>query len=267
MPFAPLDMEDMPVVILCGGAGTRLREETEFRPKPLVQIGGKPILWHIMKHYAHYGFKNFILCLGYKGDMIKEYFMNYHMMTRDFTLNLHTKKGTIHHETDPEDWNITFVDTGQGPLTGGRVKKVEKFITTDNFLLTYGDGVSDVDLHKLVAFHKEKGKIGTLTGIHPTSKYGTVKLDENNVVAEFTEKPVLNDVINGGFFVFNKELFKYIEGDVMLEKEPFEKLATDKEMALFKHEGFWKCMDTFKDAQDFNEMCNEENMPWKIWKE
>jgi len=258
-------MDDLPVVILCGGRGTRLREQTEFMPKPLVKIGNKPILWHIMKHYSHYGFNNFILCLGYRGDSIKEYFLNYDSMLNDFTLNLKGKKEKLYNHTNTtEDWNITFADTGFNTLTGGRIKRIEKYIKADNFLATYGDGVSNVDIKKLIEFHKTKGKVATLTGAHPWSKYGTVHADENGIVTEFKEKPILKDIINGGYFVFKKEIFDYIKDDIMLENEPFDKLAEKREMALFKHDGFWHCMDTYKDFQDLNDIWKAE-APWKIW--
>ena len=256
-------MEKPKVVILCGGIGTRLKEETEFKPKPLVEIGGLPILWHIMKHYSHYGYNDFILCLGYKGEMIKEYFLNYESMKSDFTLNLGRKGRMVHTQTQ-EDWNITFAETGDETQTGGRIKKIEKYIDGEFFLVTYGDGVSDIDINKLVEFHKEKGKIGTITGVHPWSKYGTVHIDENNIITEFREKPILKDIINGGFFVFNRKIFDYLTEDCMLEKEPFNKLASEKQLALFKYEGFWHCMDTYKDSLDLNKMW-EKGAPWKTW--
>ncbi len=254
------------VVILCGGMGTRLKEETEFRPKPLVHIGAFPILWHIMKHYSHYGFNDFVLCLGYKGEMIKEYFLNYGWMSNDFTLNLGKGKGQLSNHTDnTENWNITFADTGDTTQTGGRIKKIEKHIKEDNFLATYGDGVSNVDIKRLIGFHKEKNKIGTLTGVHPWSKYGTVHTDKNGIITKFTEKPMLKDVINGGFFVFKKDIFDYLDNECMLEKEPFEKLAQEKQLTLFKHDGFWHCMDTYKDFQELNAIWEKGNAPWNIW--
>lgn len=257
-------MEKPKVVILCGGMGTRLKEETEFKPKPLVNIGMFPIIWHIMKSYSYYGYNDFVLCLGYKGNMIKEYFLNYESMTNDFTLAL-KQNGKKAHMDLKEDWNITFAETGKDTMTGGRIKKIEKYIKEDMFLATYGDGVSDVDINKLVKFHEEKGKIGTITGVHPWSKYGTVHIDENNIITEFKEKPILKDIINGGFFVFKKELFDYIPKDCALEKEPFEQLAKEKQIALFKHSGFWHCMDTYKDFQDLNKIWNTGKVPWKIW--
>jgi glucose-1-phosphate cytidylyltransferase len=260
-------MEKIKVVILCGGRGTRLKEETEFKPKPLLTIGDKPIIWHIMKIYSHYGYKDFILCLGYKGDMIKRYFLDYQWMNNDFTINLGDRKSSLNHHTQiEEDWNITFANTGETTLTGGRIKKIEKYINENDFMVTYGDGVANVDINKLVEFHKKEGKIGTITGVHPSSKYGTVDIDQNNVINEFKEKPILKDIINGGFFVFKKEFFNYIKGDCMLEKEPFEQIVREKQLALFKHEDFWHCMDTYKDFEDLNKMESDGKTPWKVWK-
>jgi glucose-1-phosphate cytidylyltransferase len=259
-------MEKLKVVILCGGFGTRLREETEFKPKPLVQIGNKPILWHIMKHYSHFGFNDFILCLGYKGEMIKDYFLNYIWRANDFTINLQKiNEITTHAPGEIENWNITFVDTGKKTQTGGRIKAIEKYIKEPHFLATYGDGVSDVDIRKVVAFHKAKGKIGTLTGLHPRSKYGNVNIGNDQIVTEFKEKSVLNDLINGGFFVFKKEIFNYLKENVMLEKEPFEELAKKGQLALYKHDGYWQCMDTFKEYKELNKIWNNTNAPWKVW--
>ncbi len=251
------------VVILCGGAGTRLREETEFKPKPMVSIGGKPILVHIMEIYASHGFKDFILCLGYKGDMIKDYFLNYYWTVNDFSLDLSSDKDAMtRHTRKNHDFNITFVDTGEETQTGGRVKQIEKYIDTDDFMLTYGDGVSDVNIKELWEFHKKHNKIGTLTGVHPWSKYGVVNVDPEGTVLKFREKPILKDWINGGFFVFKKEIFSLLKEDCMLEKEPFEKMAKDRQIVLYKHEGFWHCMDTYKDFQDLNKIWNSGQVPW-----
>lgn len=261
-------MENCKVVILCGGMGTRLKEETEFRPKPLVNIGAFPILWHIMKHYSHYGFDDFVLCLGYKGDMIKDYFLNYDWMSNDFTLNLGKGKGQLsNHTSSTEDWNITFADTGAETNTGGRIKRIEKYIKEENFLATYGDGVSDANIKELLDFHRNKNKTGTILGVHPWSKYGTVHADENGIITNFTEKPMLKDTINGGFFVFRKEVFDYLDNNCVLEKEPFEKLAKEKQLALFRHDGFWHCMDTYKDFQELNSIWEKGNAPWKVWKQ
>jgi glucose-1-phosphate cytidylyltransferase len=259
-------MDKPKVVILCGGMGTRLREETEFKPKPMVKIGEIPILCHIMKIYSHYGYNDFILCLGYKGEMIKEYFLNYAWMSNDFSINLKSGNRWLMNHHDVEEWNITFADTGQETMTGGRIKMIKKYIHEDYFFATYGDGVSDVDLNKLLEFHQQKKKIGTLTGLHPWSKYGTVKVTADNVVTSFTEKPLLKDMINGGFFVFQRQIFDYIDKDCMLEKEPFERLAKERQLALYQHEGFWHCMDTYKDVQDLNALWMKGDAAWKIWK-
>jgi glucose-1-phosphate cytidylyltransferase len=253
------------VVILCGGMGTRLREETEYKPKPLVEVGGKPILWHIMKHYSHYGCKDFILCLGYKGEMIKDYFLNYKTQHNNFTIAL--KKGNVilHNTDDDDDWNITCVDTGQESLTGERLLRIKEFIGNDEeFMVTYGDGVSNVNINELLAFHKQKGKIGTITGIKPVSKYGLLKINQENTITEFVEKPVLNDRINGGYIIFNKAIFQHLDND-MFEFTTLPMLAKQEQLALYLHEGFWQCMDTYRDYLHLNKIWNTEKL-WKLWK-
>lgn len=255
------------VVILCGGRGTRMEEETEIRPKPLVEVGGKPILWHIMKIYAHYGFNDFILCLGYKGYMIKEYFLNYEIMHSDFTLNLGTNDIQTYNKSHEKNWQITFADTGEKSQTGARVKKIEKYIDGDIFMLTYGDGVADIDIHKLLQFHLSHGKIGTVTGVHPSSRFGELVIKKNNVV-EFGEKPQVKEgFINGGFFIFNRKFFKYLEEDdnCFMEKEPLEQLARDKELKVYPHEGFWQCMDTRRERDILNRLWDSKQAPWKVW--
>lgn len=258
----------MKVVILCGGLGTRLREETEFRPKPMVKIGEKPILWHIMKIYAHHGFKDFIICLGYKGEMIKEYFLNYKMMNNDFTMQLGKQKGIHFLNNDTEyDWKISLINTGALTQTGARVKKIEKYIDEDCFMLTYGDGVANVNIKDLVKFHKSHGKIGTMTGVHPSSRFGEFELAGNQVL-EFNEKPqTKDDLINGGYFVFNKEFFEYLdlEETCVLEKSPLVDLAADGELMLYPHNGFWQCVDTYRELEILNEMWNKGDTPWKVW--
>lgn len=254
------------VVILCGGMGTRLREETEFKPKPMVKIGDMPILWHIMKTYSHYGFKDFILCLGYKGEMIKDYFVNYGWMSNDFKLNLKSGNREQFRDNGVEDWNITFADTGQETQTGGRIKRIEKYIDGDHFLATYGDGVGNVDIKKLVAFHMQQKKVGTLTGLHPWSKYGTVHVAPDHTITAFQEKPILKDWINGGFFVFNTRMFDYLDDGCILEQGPFEQLAKEKKLSLYKHDGFWHSMDTYKDVLDLNAIWSKRNAPWHVWK-
>lgn len=265
-----INKNDIPVVILCGGEGTRLKEETEYRPKPLVEIGGKPILWHIMKTYAHYGFKKFILCLGYKGEMIKSYFLNYKTIENDFTLKLDTNKIDVYDLNQKEDWQITLVDTGQNAMTGARVKKIEKYITSNLFMLTYGDGVGNVNIEKLLNFHISHKKIGTVTGVAPLSRWGELKT-KNEKVTNFAEKPQnkkikCQSVINGGFFVFNKSFFNYLKnGDHLhLEGEPLEKLAHNDQLRVYYHDGFWQCMDTYREYRLLNDLW-EKDKPWAVW--
>lgn len=258
----------MKVVILCGGKGTRLREETEYRPKPMVQIGNRPVLWHIMKIYANYGFKDFVICLGYKGNMIKEYFLNYEMMNNDFTIQLGNRKNVeIHGNHHESDWNVTLADTGEESQTGTRVKKIEKYIDEDIFLMTYGDGVADINIKELVEFHKSHGKIGTMTGVHPSSRFGEFTMDGDRVV-EFNEKPQTKEgLINGGFFVFNKEFFNYLsyDEDCILERKPLEDLAAEGELMLYNNTGFWQCVDTYRELEVMNRLWKEGNAPWKVW--
>lgn len=256
----------MKVVILCGGMGTRMKEETEFKPKPLVHVGNKPILYHIMKIYGHYGFTDFVLCLGYKGEMIKEYFLNYDHMNNDFTIDLDGKKNIVFYDSHREsDWTVTLADTGISTNTGGRIKQVEKYVEDEAFLATYGDGVADIDLARLLRHHEKKGKLATLTGVHPLSRYGVIKHDEDDLICGFKEKPRLDGWINAGFFVFNREFFDYIGADDILEKEPLERLSKDEQLTLYKHRGFWQCMDTFKDASLLNNMWAQGEAPWKVW--
>ena len=260
-------MDKIKVVILCGGAGTRLREQTEFMPKPLVQIGDKPILWHIMKIYAHYGLKDFILCLGYKGDMLRQYFLNYKMINCDFTINLGAGDIDIHNSHGEHDWNVTLSQTGGNAMTGSRVKKIEKYIDGPLFMLTYGDGVANVNIAELLEYHKSCGKIGTVTGVHPSSRFGALVI-ENDRVVDFLEKPQLQDgLINGGFFVFDRRFFGYLLDDdsCVLEKEPLERLVADGELCVYKHTGFWACVDTQRDFHLLNNLWVAEAPPWKVW--
>lgn len=258
------------VVILCGGRGTRLREETEFIPKPLVKIGNMPILWHIMKIYSHFGFNDFILCLGYKGELIKQFFIDFSWMTNDFTLNLSSdNKNITYHTGGKFDWNITFAGTGQATETGGRIKKIERYINDDYFLVTYGDGLADVDVIKLINKHKEKNKIATLTASHPVSKFGTLEFDDNHNITYFREKPLTKDWISSGFFVFNKKIFDYLDesDDCILEKKPFETLTKERQISIYQHHGFFMGMDTYKDMNTLNEHWKSGKVPWKIWNE
>jgi len=257
----------MKVVILCGGLGTRLREETEYKPKPMVEIGGKPILWHIMKIYSHYGFNDFVLALGYKGDMIKDFFLNYKYYNNDFTIDI--RSGKIENsDTQIEDWKITLVDTGIDSMTGYRLKLCGKFINDDIFMMTYGDAVSDINIDKLLEFSLKMDTIGTVTGVYPPSRFGDLECKENSVI-RFKEK--LKDTksknpINGGFYVFKKSIFDYIPDNINcdLEKEPMNKLTEAGQLSVFRHEDYWQCMDTYRDFIQLNEQW-KNNPVWKIW--
>ncbi len=260
----------MKVVILCGGKGTRLREETEYRPKPMVPIGGKPILWHIMKTYAHYGHKDFILCLGYKGDMIKDYFRNYLWNTCDITLMLGRQQSLqFHNRHDEEDWTVTLADTGEETMTAGRVKQIQRYIPQgENFLLTYGDGVASIDINASIAAHKASGRVCTISAVHPAGRFGSVRIGEGGSIHTFNEKPQLEDAyINGGYLVCSYRFFDYLPDDpaVMLEREPMDRLVRDSQLNAFKHEGFWQPMDTYPEAQYLNKIWAEGTAPWKVW--
>jgi len=258
----------MKVVILCGGLGTRLKEETEFKPKPMVEIGGRPIIWHIMKIYSHYGFNRFILCLGYKGEVIKNYFYNYEIQNNDFTITLGKDDLKIHNQHSESGWEITFAETGSNTMTGARVKKIQKYINDDIFMLTYGDGLSNINISELLSFHNSHGKIATITGVLPPSRFGEI-LNENNLVRSFNEKPQIHSggLINGGFFVFNKKFFNYLSDsdDCILERLPLENLVKDKQLCVFEHDGFWQCMDTYRDFEMLNNFWKEGKASWKIW--
>ena len=262
-------IKDIPVVLLCGGIGTRLREETQFMPKPMVEIGNKPILWHIMKIYAHYGFRKFILCLGYKGAIIKEYFFHYEMMNNDVTIRLGSNKGIkIHNNNNEENWEITLCDTGENALKGARIKKIEKYIDADQFMVTYGDGVANINVGELLSFHKSHGKIATVTGVRPKFlKFGELNIQEGRVT-RFTEKPKYRgNYVNGGFFVFNRILFDYLEDrdDCELETTPFDEISAKGQLMVYKHDKFWACMDTIRDAEYLNNLWNDNQAHWKIW--
>ena len=263
-----IETEKIPVVILCGGLGTRLREETEYRPKPMVEIGGKPILWHIMKIYAHQGFKDYILGLGYKGEIIKNYFYNYEILNNDFTVELGSYKHVeIHSNHKEKGWQVTLADTGDSALKGARIKKIEKYVNGDLFMLTYGDGVADINLHELLSFHKNHGRIGTVTGVRPPSRFGDLVVESNRVVS-FTEKPQVSEgLINGGFFVFNRGIFDYLsaEDNCDFEVGPLEQLAEDGELMVYELKGEWACMDTFRDMEYLNKLWQGGKAFWKIW--
>lgn len=259
----------MKTVILCGGLGYRLKEETEFKPKPMVNIGGKPILWHIMKIYTHYGFNDFIIALGYKGNYIKEYFLNQKYFANDFSIDTQTGDTKVFRGKNKklDDFRITFVDTGEETLPGERILRVKDYIpeSDESFMVTYGDGVSNLNINEVVDFHNKTKKIGTITGVHPRSKFGLLKLNEANIIEEFVEKPVLNEWVNGGFMVFKKEFFSYLrEGE--MEHEALKRLVTQRELALYTHNGFWHAMDTYSDVQTLNALWSE-NPEWKVWKE
>lgn len=255
----------MKAVILAGGFGTRLSEETQVRPKPMVEIGGKPILWHIMKGYLSHGVKDFIICLGYKGYLIKEYFANYVLHMSDVTFDMATNQMDIHSNTS-EDWRITLVDTGENVLTGGRLKRVARYLDDQSFCLTYGDGVSDVNLTELIAFHKSCDTIGTVTGVQPPGRFGSLHVDENRV-SGFEEKPQgEGGWINGGFFVFKPRILEYIEGDMSaLENPGLTKLADDGQLSIFRHRGFWQPMDTLRDKNLLESLWFSRKAPWKTW--
>lgn len=256
----------MKVIILCGGKGTRLREETEFRPKPMVEIGGKPIIWHIMHTYAHHGFTDFVLCLGYRGDVIRDYFLNFAKQNCNCSINLRGGQVRFFDQDQVPDWQVTLVDTGQETLTGGRVKRVEPYVDGQRFLLTYGDGVTDLDIGKVVEFHQRHGRIGTVTGVTPPSRYGELFIQGDQVVS-FKEKPqVGNGSINGGYFVFERAFFDYLDDreDCVLEKQPLERLAEDGQLCVYPHRGFWQCMDTFRDYTFLNKLWADGQAPWKV---
>lgn len=257
----------MKVVILCGGLGTRLREETEFRPKPMVEVGGRPILWHIMKSYAHYGFKDFVLCLGYKGMLIKEYFLNYEAMNNDFTICLGRQNEIHHHGAHGEqDFNVTLVDTGQDTLTGGRVLRTKAFVDGDTFMVTYGDGLSDIDLRALAKFHKSHGKLATVTTVKPVSRFGILDVNKAGQVTSFAEKPQMDGWASAGFFVFDKRIFDYLTGDsCILEREPMERLAREGQLMAYRHDGFFFAMDTYREYQHLNELWATGKAPWMVW--
>ena len=256
----------MKVVILAGGYGTRISEESDIKPKPMIEIGGKPIIWHIMKQYSHYGFNEFIILLGYKSYVIKEYFANYYLHNSDVTINTAQKTLEI-HDNYSEDWKITLLETGLDTMTGGRVKRAQKYIGNEPFFLTYGDGVSDVNIKELLKFHKTHGHKISMTAIQPEGRFGALDIQDGNLIKKFLEKPKGDGAwINGGFFVCQPEVLNYITGDqTIFERDPLEKLATEGELFSFKHEGFWKCMDTLRDKNQLNEMWDTNNAKWKTW--
>jgi glucose-1-phosphate cytidylyltransferase len=258
----------MKTVILAGGLGTRLTEETTIKPKPMVEIGGKPILWHIMKIYESYGFNDFIICLGYKGHSIKEYFINYYLYNSDITVEVGSNKTQIHYSTS-ENFKVTLIDTGVETNTAGRLQKIQKYVGDEKFMLTYGDGVSDINLNELLKYHNAHGRLATLSSIQMPGRFGTLEFDDKGLVTLFQEKPKGDGVwINGGFFVLEPGIFKYLQGDldtVQWERQPLTSIANDNQLAAYRHTGFWKCMDAMRDKIELEELWQSGNAPWKIW--
>jgi len=254
------------VVILAGGFGSRLSEETVLKPKPMVEIAEKPILWHIMKSYSSYGFNEFVICLGYKGYMIKEYFSNYFLHQADVTIDI--KKNDLEiHRTSVEPWRVTLVDTGLNTMTGGRIKRIKPYVNNKTFMLTYGDGVSDINVKELLAFHRKHGKYATVTAVQPSGRFGALEMDKKGSVTGFMEKPKGdNKLINGGFFVLEPDIFDYIDGDEAIwEQEPLRELAADRQLAAYRHDGFWMCVDTLRDKNELEKLWSSDNAPWKKW--
>jgi glucose-1-phosphate cytidylyltransferase len=255
----------IPAVILAGGLGTRIREETEFKPKPMVEIGGRPVLWHIMKHLSSYGIDRFVICVGYKGDIIRDYFLNYRARNNDFTVSLGRKDELKFHSSHEEsNWSVTIAETGATTNTGGRVLGIKKYVAGEKFLCTYGDGLSDIDINNLLEFNLQKNKIATVTAVRPLSRFGILDLDGENNVTSFKEKPQAEGWINGGFFIFKPEIFNYLSPDITLEKEPLQKLAVDNQLSAYKHEGFWQPMDTFRESKMLNELWDSGLAPWRV---
>lgn len=258
----------MKVVILAGGLGTRLSEETDVKPKPMIEIGGKPILWHIMKIYSYYGFNDFVICCGYKGYLIKEYFANYYMHQADITVDLAENKLEI-HSSYAEPWRVTLVDTGINTMTGGRIKRIQKYIGDEAFMLTYGDGVGNVNIKELVEFHQKNKKKATITAVQPIGRFGSINFDESGKISTFKEKPKDADWVNGGFFVLEPDAFNFIDDSdqTIWERTPLEKLVKEEELMAFKHKGFWHPMDTLRDKTELEQMWNSENCDWRLWNE
>ncbi len=258
----------MKVVLLAGGLGTRISEETTIKPKPMIEIGGKPIIWHIMKIYAQYGYNEFVVCCGYKGHLIKEYFINYFLYNSDITVELEKNVVDVHF-TNSESFKVTLVDTGLNTNTAGRIKKIEKHVKGERFMLTYGDGVADINIPELIKAHEKAGKLATLTSIQLPGRFGNIEIDDNNVVTKFQEKPEGDGVwINGGFFVLEPGIFKYLEGDmedVQWEKVPLIQIANDGQLGSYRHKGFWKCMDAMRDKVELEDLWDSNKAPWKIW--
>jgi glucose-1-phosphate cytidylyltransferase len=256
----------MKAVLLAGGLGTRMREETEFRPKPMVEVGGRPVLWHIMKVLGKQGITDFVICAGYKSEHIKNYFYNYGASNLDFTVRLGDHSSTVFHGSHDEfTWTVTVADTGESTMTGGRIKMIEKYVEGQPFLATYGDGIADIDLGALLEFHNSHGKAATMTVTQPTSRFGVVEIDESGIVSNFREKPKVKDWINMGYFVFKPKIFDYLEEHSVLEEEPLRTLAGEQQLGAYKHEGFWQPMDTYRESLLLNKLWNNGQAPWKTW--
>jgi glucose-1-phosphate cytidylyltransferase len=257
----------MKVVILAGGMGTRISEESHLKPKPMIEIGDRPILWHIMKIYSHYGYNDFVICLGYKGNAIKEFFLNYLVYESDVTFNFRNGREIFTHQHSAEKWTVTLVDTGFSTMTGGRVKRIQKYVNNEPFMLTYGDGVSNVNIHELVEFHKSHGRYVTVTAAQPTGRFGALNVADTGEVEGFTEKPKGDNAwVNGGFFVMQPEVFDYLGGDdVGLETDPLQNISRNHQFMAYKHTGFWQPMDTVRDKTVLEELWDRGNAPWKVW--
>jgi glucose-1-phosphate cytidylyltransferase len=258
----------MQVMLLCGGLGTRMREETEFRPKPMVEVGGRPVLWHIMKHFAHHGFHRFVLCLGYKADAIKDYFLRYEEANNDFTIWLGSQRKVTYHQAHPEqDFEVTLADTGLATMTGARVKRAARYLDKGTFMVTYGDGLADVDIGALLRHHRSHGKLATVTCVRPQSRFGLLDLDATGVVRSFAEKPQSDGWANVGFFVFEPAVLEYLDdaADCVLEKGPLERLAKDGQLVSYRHPGFFQAMDTYREYQLLNDLWNRGQAQWKTW--
>lgn len=257
----------MKIVILAGGFGTRISEESHLKPKPMIEIGGKPILWHIMKEYSHYGFNEFIICCGYKQHIIKEYFADYYLHNSDITFDFGSENAMIVHNNVAEPWKVTLIDTGLETMTGGRVKRIQEYVGNETFMLTYGDGVSDTPIDKLLEFHRSHGKIATLTAVSISQRFGMLGIDDNDTISSFREKSNEDgERINAGYMVMEPEIFNFIEGDnTIFEREPLETLASMRELKAFKHDGFWQCMDTQREKVQLEELWASGKAPWKVW--
>lgn len=254
----------MKTVILCGGRGTRLGEHGDNVPKALIEIGGRPVLWHLLKMYAHHELKDFVLCLGYLGTEIKRYFLEQQVLPNDFTISPTESFQPCY--TAPDDWRITFAETGLDTPTGGRIQRIAGYLAgEDTFCVTYGDGLADIDLSELLRFHHAHGRIATVAAVHPRANFGFLKLNNSGFVTDFQEKPILDEWINGGFFVFNRRIFDYLSLDCTLEREPLELLAQENQLLAYQHTGFWKCMDTYKDNLEFNQLWDSKEAAWKVW--